>query len=302
MIMPEPTVLVFGASGGIGRAVIEELLPDHRTGRLNLVASARRAEAVEALRDLGIGVRQLDLDDAEVQGLGPVADAVQGIDRILIITGYDVRMLAQSKAVVDAARAANVAHLVHVGVSAEQDSTIVHFAWHQLIEAYIERSGLGFTHLWPASFMQNLSLSAGHDHPDELVHWIGDAEPNWVDVRDIATVAAMVLRDPAPYAGAGYHLAAEAASLPDIAVQLSETSGRPWRYRSAEPTEFYDQMVAAGADPVYIACVRNVFERTRNGTLRDPAHALADLPRLLGRPPRTIRDYLEDWRSSQIAT
>jgi uncharacterized protein YbjT (DUF2867 family) len=63
-------------------------------------------------------------------------------------------MLARSKAAVDAAQAEGVGHVVHVGVSAAEDTTIVHFAWHQLVEAYIERSGLGHTHLRPASFMQ----------------------------------------------------------------------------------------------------------------------------------------------------
>ncbi|MEU4538853.1 NmrA family NAD(P)-binding protein [Streptosporangium sp. NPDC023825] len=103
-------------------------------------------------------MRRLDLDEAETTGLQAVRPAFADVDRVFLLTGYDVRMLARSKAAVDAAKAEGVSHVVHVGVSAAEDTTIVHFAWHQLVEAYIERSGLGHTHLRPASFMQNLRL------------------------------------------------------------------------------------------------------------------------------------------------
>jgi NAD(P)H dehydrogenase (quinone) len=299
--MSVPTVLVFGAGGAIGTALIEELLPDHEAGRLRLVGSARRPEALRGLCDRGVEARHLDLNDAEVQGTRPVLDVVHGADRVVLITGHHVQMLAQSKAVVDTAAAAGVSHVVHVGVSAEPDTTIVHFAWHQLVEAYIERtaerSGLGYTHLWPAAFMQNLPLSADPERPGVLTGYVGDAAPNWVDTRDIAAAAAVVLREPEKHAGNGYHLAAEAASFAEIAESLTELTGQRWQHRLAEPEEFYTNLVTAGADPVYMSCVRNVFERTRNGTLRDPGGALPVLPELLGRPARTIRDLITERRA-----
>ncbi|MFC5054123.1 hypothetical protein [Saccharothrix xinjiangensis] len=52
-------------------------------------------------------------------------------------------------------------HLVHLGVSAAGNTTVVHFAWHQLVEAHTERSGLDHTHLRPAAFMQNLRFGVG---------------------------------------------------------------------------------------------------------------------------------------------
>ncbi|HEY8473117.1 MAG TPA: hypothetical protein VIL37_10860 [Natronosporangium sp.] len=130
---------------------------------------------------------------------------------------------------VPAARGAD-SHIVHVGVSAAPDTTIVHFGWHQLIEAYIERSGLAYTHLWPAAFMQTLRL--------------GVREPG------------------------------------------------PWRYEPVEPREFYDAMVAAGADPVYLACVRNVFERMRDGSLVDPTEGAGTIEAVTGQPATSIREFL----------
>jgi NAD(P)H dehydrogenase (quinone) len=213
---------------------------------------------------------------------------------VFLLTGYDVRMLARSKAAVDAARAEGAAHLVRVGVSAAEDTTIVHFGWHQLIEAYLERSGLGHTHLRPAAFMQNLRLSVGP--PGVLTHYVGDARPNWVDAADIAEVAATVLRDPGPHDGHAYDLAAEAASPSEIAELLAEVTGLPWRYERAEPQAFYDAMVAAGGEPVYLACVRNVFERARSGSLVDPDGVFGTIEAVTGRTATSLRRYLEQNR------
>ena len=65
-------------------------------------------------------------------------------------------MLVQSKTLVDAARKAGVRHIVHLGIFGQWDCTDPHFAWHQMIEKYIEASGIAWTHLHPNVFMDNL--------------------------------------------------------------------------------------------------------------------------------------------------
>lgn len=77
-------------------------------------------------------------------------------------------------------------------MSATEDTTIVHFAWHQLIEAYIERSGLAYTHLRPASFMQNLRFSA--ESPGVLTHFIGAARPRTAGQADRTPMALRAAR------------------------------------------------------------------------------------------------------------
>lgn len=289
--MSPTNVLVIGATGAIGAALVDALVPDHQAGRLRVVTATRRPEAATWLKQRGVEVRRLDLDEAEITGLKAVRPVFAGVDRVFLLTGYDVRMLAQSKAAVDAAKAEGASHLVHVGVSATEDTTIVHFAWHQLIEAYIERSGLAYTHLRPASFMQNLRFSV--ESPGVLTHFVGAARPNWVDIVDIAEVAATVLRDPGPHAGRAYDLAAEAASLSEISELLGMVTERPWRYEAKEPQMFYDNMVAAGADPVYMACVRNVFERTRNGSLVESDGVFGNIEAVTGRPATSVHQFLE---------
>ncbi len=73
----------------------------------------------------------------EHHGLDALVEVLSGVDRVFLLTSYDVRMLAQSKAVIDASTQAGVAHIVHLGAHASPSTTIVHLGWHQMIEAYL---------------------------------------------------------------------------------------------------------------------------------------------------------------------
>jgi NAD(P)H dehydrogenase (quinone) len=96
--------------------------------------------------------RYPDLDDPKTFAL-----ALAGVDRVFFLTGYPVATLTQSKTLVDAAKKAGGSHIVHVGVFAEWDTTDAHFARHQMIEKYIEASGIAWTHLHPNMFMEALT-------------------------------------------------------------------------------------------------------------------------------------------------
>lgn len=295
--MSAPTVLVLGATGSTGGAVVDRLLDAHRGGELRLVAAVRRPEAAAAFEERGIEVRHVDLDAAERYGLESVVDALRGVRRVFLASGYDVRMLSQAKAVVDAARQVGVEHVVRLGAHAAPDTTVVHFGWHRLVEAYLERSGIGYTNLHPTSFMQNLLLPAMSDADAAvLTHYIGDAVTSWVDVEDIAAVASVVLRSPGEHHGRAYGLGTEAAAVGEIAGVLSEVTGRPWEYEAKDPAEFFAAMTAAGADPLYMDCVRNVFERTADGSLPEAAATFDTVERLTGRPGRSLREFLERHR------
>jgi len=219
---------------------------------------------------------------------------------VFLLTGYQVKMLAQSKAVIDTAKVVGASHMVHMGANGRPDTTTVHPGWHQLVEAYIERSGIGFTHLHPSQFMQTLPMlfGMGGSQPGVIENYIGDARIGWIDVADIAAVAAAALRDPDAHAGQTYSLATDLASMDQIAAMLSRVTGAPWQYQAREPDEFYERVTAAGADPVYMKCVRNTFERTRSGSLPELCEVYDNMRRLTGREPTSLQTYLERNRSA----
>ena len=83
-----------------------------------------------------------------------MARKLVGIDRVLMVTGYTVDNLMQGKTFIDEARKAGVSYFVHLGSPGDDDTRVAHYGWEQLVERYLEWSGIGFTHLRPQIYMQ----------------------------------------------------------------------------------------------------------------------------------------------------
>jgi NAD(P)H dehydrogenase (quinone) len=211
----KPTVLVLGATGQVGRLMFDEFGTD--PADVVVRYATRKQSQIDAWAAEGRNAVLLDLDDPAT-----FPAALHGVDRVFLLTGYTVAMLAQSKTLVDAAVKAGVSHIVHQGVFANWDVTDAHFAWHQLIERYIEGSGLQWTHLHPNVFMEGLAAMAPEVNGSITVYW-GDRRVGWIAARDIAAVAATVLRQgPTRHGGREYWLSTEVASGPEVAEILSE--------------------------------------------------------------------------------
>jgi uncharacterized protein YbjT (DUF2867 family) len=193
-----------------------------------------------------------------------------------------------------------VAHVVRVGVHASPDTTIAHFGWHQMIEAYLERSGLAYTHLHPTSFMQNLFLLARSEGPASgvITHYIGDARVSWIDAGDIAATAAIVLRDSGRHAGQTYRLGAETASMDEIASLMSAATRMNWRCHSQDPDRLLNAMTDAGGDHVYFSGVSAVFERIRDGFLPEASETFDTFERLAGRRASSLAMFIEKHASA----
>ena len=181
----KPRVLVLGATGLTGSAIASTL--DNEAVDIEVVRAARNKEQVETWKRDGKQAVYLDLDDART-----FPAALQGIDRLFLLTGYTIAMLHQSKTIVDAAADSGVNFIVHQGVFGNGRSTEPHFAWHEMIERYIEGSGVAWAHLHPHFFMQNILTTLGL--PNGQLRWpMGDKRVGWIAGEDLAAVAARVL-------------------------------------------------------------------------------------------------------------
>jgi len=285
-----PKALVLGATGSIGRPLIRDLLADPGPERVRVVAAVRDVAKADSFRNEGIDTVHLDLNDPAA-----VAASLAGIDRVFLLTGYSVEMLAQSKAVVDAAKKAGVKHVVHLGAYATDDTTVIHLGWHQFAERYVEWSGLGFTHLRPNYFMQNLLGYGGVRWVEggTITQFFGDAAVSWIDADDLGIAAAAILREPAKHAGKTYPLAVEALNIHEVAEILTDVVGKPFRYEPKSPDEFLETVLRAGMEPTYARCVREVFARVGVGTLTEAADVFDNFTPLTGRRPSLMKDFAE---------
>nr|WP_314491433.1 SDR family oxidoreductase [uncultured Pseudomonas sp.] len=294
MTSQKPTVLITGATGQIGGDTLRNLLADDS---ITLVAAVRSAAKAKPFEALGIRTVMLDFDKEET-----LAPALQGIDRALLVTGYTVDMLRQSKAFLDQAKKAGVQHIVHLGACGRDDTTIGHWAWHQFVERYIEWCGFSFTHLRPECFMQNLLSYDGTQAVKNGVieQYTGDARFSWVDGEDVARVAAQTLLHPQKHGGKTYRLGYDVQSYGDIAAIMTRVLGQPFRYDAQSPDVFLENMRAAGAEMAYMTCVHDNFTRMAARQIPGVEETFDNFPEITGRQPVRWEDFVQKHRSAFV--
>jgi len=102
-------VLIIGATGTVGSHVVKEFDKNDEGVVIRLATS--RSEVAEKWRAEGRDAVVLDLNRPET-----FTEALEGVDRVFLLTGYTSDMLYQSKKFVDASVNAGVSHIVHLGV------------------------------------------------------------------------------------------------------------------------------------------------------------------------------------------
>jgi NAD(P)H dehydrogenase (quinone) len=282
----KPKILITGATGQVGAGVIPHLTanPD-----VEVIAAARTPEKA---KHFGLPVVRLDLDKPET-----MAAFLEGVDRALLVTGYTVDMMRQSKDFLNAAKRAGVKHIVHLGACGDNDTRIAHYGWHQFIERYVEWCGFSFTHLRPEIFMQNLLGYGGESFVQKgaIRHYVGKARLSWVDIEDVSEVAAASLLNPGEHKDQTYRMGYEAATYDEIAKIFTQVIGQSFSYEPRSPAEFYRNVIKAGAEAAYMKCVFDSYSDFTAGRGERVDEVFNNLPAIIGRKPRSIADFAKKY-------
>jgi uncharacterized protein YbjT (DUF2867 family) len=223
--------------------------------------------------------------------------AVVGTSTLFLLTGNEPGFARTQITVVEAARQRGVRHIVKLsalGASDHSHSSIARDHWQ--VEQAIQQSTIPWTFLRPHAFMQNWlgDLAESVRQESAIYSSIGDGRVPFIDTRDIAAVAAQVLRNPAPHAGKKYFLTGgEAVGYQDVADALSEATGRTIVYRPITMEEARARMVRSGVQPGLIEATLAIAAYQQGGGAT--AIVSPSVERLLGRSPRSIRDFARDY-------
>jgi NAD(P)H dehydrogenase (quinone) len=280
-------VLIIGATGQVGSKTIDFLRPH---GGIEIVAAARSKEKARAFSVRGIASVILDLDDEVTH-----RPALEGIDRLFVVTGYTVDMLRQSKVLLDNAKKAGVGHIVHLGACGRDDTSVAHWAWHQLVERYIQWAGFSYTHLRPETFMQNMLSYGGRKSIKNGVinAFVEGARLSWVDISDVAQVAALALARPDLHAGKTYRLGYDAVTFDEMAALMTSIVGQPFRYEPLPPEVFLQSMIDAGAEMAYMGCVYDHYKRYAAGTIPGADETFNNFSEITKKPPTKWVDFIK---------
>jgi uncharacterized protein YbjT (DUF2867 family) len=172
-----------------------------------------------------------------------------------------------------------------------------------MIERYIETSGIAWTHLHPNYFMENL-LGVVPLRADTITTFCGDQRLGWIALKDLAAVAATVLRDgPQKYGGKDYWMSTEALNGPEAAAILSEVLGREIRCELKGPDDF--QAVFTSSDiPVesnYAEAGVEFMRQVLDGRMGYIGSVRDDVPLVTGRPSTTLRQWATENRDQLLA-
>lgn len=281
-------ILVTAAHGNQGKLLVPKLLAAGQLVR----ACVRTQASAEYLR--GLGVHEIVAGDISEPAV--LARAMRGVQKVYHVgPTIHPREREMGLAVVDAARAEGVRHLVFSSVLHAITTDLVQHEIKRDIEEHLLSSGLEFTILQPGNYMLPLKLRPVFQRGVFELSWSLERRQSLVDLGDVTDIACMSLTDSERHAGATYELVAPgrytAYELGDI---ISRVLGRPIAVREID-ADSYLKAWAADADPGQLTHQARVL---RAITARYSSHDFVGNPNvltwLLGRPPTTFEAYVRN--------
>lgn len=277
-------ILVLGAGGNVGSAVVEELRLAGEVVRAAFHASSQTAASVRQGEDA------ITVDLSEPTTLPP---AVDGADTIFLIGAMSPDQSRQEANIVEAAVSGKAERVVKLSVWRADEQLTPIARLHRPAEVMLERSGLAWTFLRPNFYMQNFSrLMAGRIRADGTLAQLAVKAPiSFVDVRDVARVAARVLTSDA-HAGKTYALSGPAALTYDDAAQvLSQVLERPVRYVPLSADEARETMADNGLSSFYTGALIEVGQAYRDGGADTVTQTVQEVT---GTTPITFERFVRD--------
>ena len=269
-------IAITGATGQLGRLVIEALLP--KLPAAQIVAAVRNPEKAKNLAALGVQVRQADYAQPAT-----LEAAFQGVEKVLLISSSEVGQRApQHRAVIEAAAKAGVKLIAYTSILRADTSPLALAAEHKETEAALRASGLPFVLLRNGWYTENRTAGV----PAALQHGAvlgaaGEGRTASAARADYAAAAAAVLTREAQ-AGRVYELAGDTAyTLSELAAEIARQSGKTVAYQDLPEPAYKAALVQAGLPEGYAALLADSDAGTAKGALFDDGQQLSQL---IGRP------------------
>jgi uncharacterized protein YbjT (DUF2867 family) len=287
------TILVTGATGRVGRKVVQQLVK--RGADVRVLVRDPAKPNIPA----GVDVVQGDLLDID-----QLRTAFTGVNTLFLLNAVAGDEFTQALIALNIARESGVERIVYLSViHSDQFVNVPHFAVKSGAERMIEQTGFSATILRPAYFIDNeLMIKDVIFNHGVYPMPIGSKGVAMVDARDIAEVAAIELIRRAQAPG---KLPIETINLvgpdtltgPDVAAIWSDILGRPVAYGGDDPTGFEQNL--ANFMPKWMAYeMRLMAERYVSDGMIPEAGDVERLTKILGRPLHSYRSFASEMASA----
>lgn len=281
------TIVVTGATGQLGRQVIEQLLA-RGTDPLTIVAGGRNEDALRELDAHGVRTARIDYSDPST-----LDTAFAGAEKILLISGSEVgKRSVQHKAVIDAARKVD-AELVYTSAPKATTSDLVLAPEHAATEGLLEGSGLTYTVLrnnwYTENYDDTITQAVG---TGTILTGTGTGKVASATRRDYAEAAAVVLLSD-DHTGEILELGGdEPWDVDELAATIAEVSGREVSVQQVSREEQAKTLEGFGLDEGTAGFVATLDANIADGLLADTDGTLS---RVIGRPTTSLKQYVTEF-------
>jgi len=283
-------ILVTGASGNAGGAVLKEVLKTNRPVK----AMYRSPEdAAKASAEVGCVIA----DFADKPSLGR---ALEGVDAVYLVCSPVRELVELEGNMVDACRETGVRHVVLSSAVGAGDYPKSFPSWHRRVEDKLNASGLDYTILRPNSFMQNILTFYAPSIRTQGAFYaaMGNARTSFIDVIDVAAVAARALTSPG-HAGKTYELnGPEAITYGEVAEKITRAIGRKVQYVDIPVAQQKQAMLDQRLPDWLVEALLDLqayYTGGKGGEVDDVVSTI------LGRAPRTMEQFLADFADNFVA-
>lgn len=284
------TILVTGATGHLGKAVVEELLQKVNASTISaLVRNPQKAEELHAK-----GVKVITGDYNEYDSL---VAAFQGVDKLYFVSSSDImNRFAQHQNVVKAAVEAGVGHILYTSAQRKSEDGSSPIALvadaHWKTDNLIKESGLTYTILKHGLYTDILPMFMGDKVIETGTIFLpaGEGKSSYASRQDMAAAGAILMTSEG-HENKTYELGSDVSySFQDIARMLGELSGKPIQYASPSPAVFRQQLKSYGVPDQVIEGMTTFCVAIAEGEFDFPS---TDLEAILGRKPQPVNEFLK---------
>ncbi|WP_445442737.1 NAD(P)H-binding protein [Clavibacter sp. km1a] len=279
------TIVVTAATGRLGSRIVASLLARGYAAS-DILATARRPEALGELAAQGVRTARLDYSDAE-----SVTAAIQPGDTLVLVSGSEVgQRVPQHTTAIEAATAAGVGRILYTSVLRASTTELFIAGEHKATEEVLAASGVPVTLLRNGWYTENYAATVDAvTQSGALLTSAGDGVVASATIADFAEGIAVAAMDDA-LAGQTLELAGdERWTQDDLAQAISGIIGQPVPVSRVDSAEHARILGDAGLDEGTIGFVVGLDAATAAGQLDDET---GDLSRLLGRPTTSLAEGL----------
>ena len=276
-------ILITGASGNVGKTVLQAVA---KSGAQHRAMYRSVAEAAKASAGTGTVVA----DFAKPETLGA---ALKNVDSVYLVCSPIPELVQLESNMIDACAAAGVQHVVQNSALGAGDYDKSFPSWHRKVEEKLKGTRLSWTILRPNSFHQNVVAFFAPTIRTQGVFYnsMRDAKNSFLDVRDIAAVAAKSLAA-GEHAGKIYELnGPEAINYTELAKKISKVAGREVKYVDIPMDAQKKAMRDQGMPEWLTAALLDLQQYYLHGKGGETDGLLQ---KLLGRAPITMDEFLKE--------